>query len=57
MDLQKFAKVDPGSNHGKAVEKQTFVVIKFKWIMIVLSEAKSNISMWYSSKWGHPFRR
>ena len=54
MALQKFAWVDPGSNLSKGVEKPPVIIIKFELKMIILSEAKSNTSVWYSSKYCNP---
>ena len=47
--MQEFAQADPGSNLGEAVKKPV-IIVKFKLIMIILSKAKSNTSVRYSSK-------
>ena len=51
MALQEFGCADPNTNLGKAFEKNPFIFIKLKLIMIILSKAKSNTSVLYSSKY------
>ena len=44
MALQEFARADPGSKLRKAVKKLV-IIIKFKFIMIILSKAKSKVTL------------
>ena len=50
VQWHEFAWPDLGSNISEAVEKK-IIIIKFKLLMIILSEAKGNTIVWYSSKY------
>ena len=52
MALKEFAQVDLSSNLNKAVKQVIF--IKFKLIMIILIEAKSETKIWYSDNYCYP---